>query len=111
MGRVRFEEQCVLLQDPVRKFCGWPMWTVKAFGAAFAAGVLAACAWGMTRADPGVVGGAFDIVDDLKVRVECVPTQRVSNPLAATSASSMISRCKRNVMHEALTPGPSPDRP
>jgi hypothetical protein len=49
------------------------MWTVKACGAAFAAGVLAACAWGMTRADPGVVGGAFDVVDDLKVRVDVCP--------------------------------------
>ncbi len=60
-------------QDPVRKLRGWPMWTVKACGAAFAAGVLAACAWGMTRADPGVVGGAFDVVDDLKVRVDVCP--------------------------------------
>ena len=72
----------LLPQDPVRKLCGWQMWTIKAVGAAFAAGVLAACAWGMTRADPGVVSGAFGVVDDLKV----------AGLLTRTSTQTLLTR-------------------
>ena len=43
------------------------MWAIKLCAAAFSAGVLVACAWGMTQADPHVVTGAFSVLDTLKV--------------------------------------------
>ncbi len=43
------------------------MTTIKLCGAAFGVAVLVSCAWGMTRADRGVVADTFGVVDDLKV--------------------------------------------
>ena len=51
----------------MRKLRGWRMTTIKLCGAAFGVAVLVSCAWGMTRADRGVVADTFGVVDDLKV--------------------------------------------
>ena len=61
--------QCgvVQMQHPVRKLRGWRMTTIKLCGAAFGIAVLVSCAWGMTRADRGIVADTFSVVDDLKV--------------------------------------------
>lgn len=45
------------------------MITVKVVIALLVAGVVAVCAWGMTKTDPGIVDGAFTVVNSLKVTV------------------------------------------
>ncbi len=55
------------VQDPLLTLRGSGMLVTKIFIFLFGATVLAVCAWGMTRIDPGIVDGAFGVV--LQVRV------------------------------------------
>lgn len=59
------------VQDPLLTLRGSGMLVTKIIIFLFGATVLAVCAWGMTRTDPGIVEGAFGVV--LQVRVStCV---------------------------------------
>ena len=94
-------------QDPLTALRGRGMAPTKVFIFIVAAAVLATCAWGMTRTDPGVVNNAFGVVLDVRVRnpsytdtqelyisrtrVGCVPgTGRSDNPEIFIMASRLV---------------------
>ncbi len=69
------------VQDPLATLRGGGMVAAKVLVCVFGATVLALCAWGMTRTDPGIVDGAFGVV--LQVRVSLI---QYLGPYSSTSS-------------------------